>query len=257
MSPVPAEEIFNPAPTALITGAGGHLGAPIVRALADRSFRLAVNDIDDERAGMLVGTVPGAAAFPADVSDPASVRELVGGVLEHLGSIDVLVNAVGIEGPIDAVEWLDPDSIRRVFDVNVMSLFWLCGAVVPGMKVNGRGRIINLASGAGLAGGEFASAYHASKHAVVGFTRSLARELAPDRVAVNAVCPGYVDSPMVARIGASIAAVTGSASDPSTNIPAGRMAEAGEIASTVTFLAADAPLYLTGASIVIDGGLRA
>jgi len=242
---------------ALITGASGHLGSAMAESMSHRSFTLAINDIDGKASALLATSMEDAAAFVADVSDPVAASQLVADVIDRFGPIDVLINAVGIEGPIAAIEDIQPHDLRHVFDVNVFSLFWLCRAVVPSMKQNGGGRIINLASGAGLAGGEFASPYHASKHAVVGLTRSLARELAPHQIAVNAVCPGYVDSPMVNRIIDAQIGVTGAAPNVLESIPMGRMANAEEVASVVTFLALDAPLYMTGSCLGLDGGLRA
>ena len=241
----------------LITGAAGRLGSSMARLLGERSCSLALNDVDEPSVRELAASVAGAAAFGADVSDPAAASRLVGVVIDRFGAIDVLINAAGIEGPLAEVENLDPAEVRRVFDVNVMSMFWLCRAVVPAMKQQGRGRIVNLASGAGLAGGALASPYHASKHAVVGLTRSLARELGPHRIAVNAVCPGYVDSPMAERILDATETITGRRPEITGQVPMGRLADPAEVASTVAFLALDAPEYLTGASLVLDGALRA
>jgi len=247
----------TPATTALVTGAAGHLGSAITQTLVGRAMSVAVNDVDGDAARRLVDSVDGAMPFIADVSQPDEVVRLVTEVVERLGPIDVLVNGAGVEGPVGAVEDLRPDDVRRAFEVNVISMFWLCKAIVADMKRRGRGRIVNLASGAGLAGGALASPYHASKHAVVGLTRSLARELGPHQIAVNAVCPGYVESPMVDRILDAETALTGERSDVVATIPMGRMAQADEVAATVAFLALDAPSYLTGHCLVIDGGLRA
>lgn len=244
-------------PTALVTGSGGYLGHRIARSLEALSFKLAINDIDERSAVRLADSIADAVAFPADVSDDEAAAGLVADATARLGPIDVLVNAAGIEGPIGTIEDGAPAEVRRVFDVNVMSMFWLCRAVVPDMKERRKGRIINMASGAGLAGGALASPYHASKHAVIGLTRSLARELAPHQIAVNAVCPGYVDSPMVARIAGAETLVTGHQAAVLEAIPMGRMADGDEVATTVAFLAAEAPLYMTGSCLVIDGALRA
>ena len=241
----------------LITGAAGWLGSSTARLLGERACPLALNDVDEAAVRELAGAISGAAPFPADVSDPAAAARLIEAVVDRFGAIDVLVNAAGIEGPLAEVENLDPDEVRRVFAVNVMAGFWLCRAVVPVMKRQGRGRIVNLASGAGLAGGALASPYHASKHAVVGLTRSLARELGPHRIAVNAVCPGYVDSPMVERILDATETATGCRPEVTDQVPMGRLADPDEVASTVAFLALDAPEYLTGVSLVLDGALRA
>ena len=249
---------MNSAPgTALVTGAAGHLGSRIARSLAERSMAVALNDVEESSVVKLARSISGAASFAADVSDHAAAARLAQDVLNRFATIDVLVNAAGIEGRIAAIEDLSPAMVRRVFGVNVLSMFWLCGSVVPMMKRRGGGRIVNLASGAGLAGGALASAYHASKHAVVGLTRSLARELGPHQIAVNAVCPGYVDSPMAERILNGEKAAAGRRPDPVGQIPMGRMAEPEEVAATVAYLALDAPLYMTGAAIVLDGGLRA
>lgn len=245
--------------TVLVTGAAGHLGSRIVHSIALRASAVAINDLDEAAAAELARSVVGAEAvsFAADVTDPDAAARLVADASERCGPIDVLVNAAGIEGPTATIEDVAPADVEQVFAVNVMSLFWLCSAVVPGMKDRGRGRIVNMASGAGLAGGALTSPYNASKHAVVGLTRSLARELAPFGIAVNAVCPGYVDSPMVERIRAGEAAVTGMRPDVVASVPMGRMADPDEVATTVTFLAVDAPLYMTGACLVLDGALRA
>jgi NAD(P)-dependent dehydrogenase (short-subunit alcohol dehydrogenase family) len=240
-----------------VTGAGGHIGSAVVAALAERSFVVAVNDIDEGAARELADSIDGALPFAADVSDPDAATRLVEEVRGQVGAVDVLVNGAGIEGPIGSIEHLLPSDVRRVFDVNVMSVFWLCRAAVPAMKQARKGRIVNLASGAGLAGGARASAYHASKHAVVGLTRSLARELAPYDVAVNAVCPGYVESPMVDRIIQAETQTTGEGVDVVQAIPMGRMADRDEVAATIAFLARDAPVYMTGSCLVIDGALRA
>ena len=241
----------------LITGSAGQLGSSMAKLLGDRSCPLAFNDVDEAAVRELAASVAGAVPFPADVSDPAAAVRLIEAATDRLGAIDVLINAAGIEGPIAEVENLDPSEVRRVFDVNVMSMFWLCRAAVPVMKRQGRGRIVNLASGAGLAGGALASPYHASKHAVVGLTRSLARELGPHRIAVNAVCPGYVDSPMVKRILDATETATGQRPEVIDQVPMGRLADPDEVAAMVAFLALDAPEYLTGTSLVLDGALRA
>ena len=194
--------------------------------------------------------------LPADVTDEAAAAALVAEAHERLGGLDVLVNAHGIEGPTAPVEALDPDEVRLTFDVNVMSLFWLCGAAAEILKAAGGGRIVNLASGAGLAGGAFTGVYHASKHAVVGLTRSLALELGPSGIIVNAVCPGFVESPMVDRIVSALGDLD-LPTEYTHMVPLGRYADPAEVAETVRYLACEAPDYMTGTGLVLDGGLRA
>lgn len=242
--------------TVLLTGAAGHLGSAMTEQLADRGVEVAVNDLDAAGAAALAERFDAVEPFGADVAEPRQASELVGQVVERFGRLDVVVNGAGIEGPTAPIDQLDPAEVERVFAVNVLSMFWICAAAVPHLR-DTSGRIVNLASGAGLAGGAFFAAYHASKHAVVGLTRSLARELGPSGIAVNAVCPGYVDSPMVRRILARLGDLTGSTVDPEPGIPIGRMATAAEVAELVAFLALDAPGSMTGECLVLDGGMRA
>ena len=264
----------------LLTGAAGHLGRHIARRLASSAAGLALSDINVDQLGDAAGWItggagersrssgdPGASAtgapgtasvitIPADVTDEATARAAVAEARGRLVGLDVLVNAHGIEGPAAPVESLDASEVRRTFDVNVMSLFWLCGAAVEIFKAAGGGRIVNMASGAGLAGGAFTGVYHASKHAVVGLTRSLALELGPSGIVVNAVCPGFVESPMVDRIMSSLGNLD-LPTEYAHMVPLGRYADPDEVAETVRYLATEAPEYMTGACLVLDGGLRA
>ena len=251
-------------PDVLLTGAAGHLGRRIAIQLASAGAGLAICDVDDVGLARLAAEIAGRDApgdttvvtVAADVTDEAAARAAVRTAAERLGGLSVLVNAAGTEGPTAAVEDLAPSDVRRTFEVNVFSMFWLCGAAAGIFKDAGGGRIVNLASGAGLAGGAFTGVYHASKHAVVGLTRSLARELGPAGVAVNAVCPGFVESPMVDRIVSAL----GDLDLPTSYehmVPVGRYADPDEVAETVRYLACEAPEYLTGACLVLDGGFRA
>ncbi|MCE2532030.1 MAG: SDR family oxidoreductase [Acidimicrobiia bacterium] len=251
-------------PKVLLTGAAGHLGRQIATRLATTGCRLALCDVAGARLATLAtelgdgraGSTHSILTIPADVTDEAAARGAVAGAHELLGGLDVLVNAHGVEGPTSPVEALDPADVRRTFDVNVMSLFWLCGAAAEVFKAAGGGRIVNLASGAGLAGGAFTGVYHASKHAVVGLTRSLALELGPSGIVVNAVCPGFVTSPMVDRIVSSLGRLD-LPTEYAHMVPLGRYADPDEVAETVRYLACEAPEYMTGACLVLDGGLRA
>jgi len=270
-------------PNVLITGAAGHLGRHIALRLAPSVAGLALSDIDSDRLADTAGWIaagktertrsanecdtpdradeaPSGAApvitIAADVTDETTARAAVNEARERLGGLDVLINAHGMEGPTGPVGTLDPSAVRQTFDVNVMSLFWLCGAAAEIFKVTGGGRIVNMASGAGLAGGAFTGVYHASKHAVVGLTRSLALELGPSRIVVNAVCPGFVESPMVDRIMSSLGNLD-LPTEYAHMVPLGRYADPDEVAETVRYLACEAPEYMTGTCLVLDGGLRA
>lgn len=251
-------------PKVLLTGAAGHLGRRIAAHLERSGCRLALCDVDAARLTVLAAELTGGAtagdhrivSIPVDVTDEADARATVADARESLGGLDVLVNAHGIEGPTAPVEALDPDDVRRTFDVNALSLFWLCGAAAEIFKAAGGGRIVNLASGAGLAGGAFTGVYHASKHAVVGLTRSLALELGPAGIIVNAVCPGFVESPMVDRIVSTLGDMD-LPTEYAHMVPLGRYADPDEVAETVRYLACEAPEYMTGTCLVLDGGLRA
>ena len=267
-------------PNVLLTGAAGHLGRHIARRLASSAAGLALSDIDGDRladtarwitdrGGGQTGSArdpdaPNEAAsdtvsvitVPADVTDEAAARAAVAEASQRLGGLDVLVNAHGIEGPTAPVTKLNPADVRRTFEVNVLSMFWLCGGAAEIFTVAGGGRIVNMASGAGLAGGAYTGVYHASKHAVVGLTRSLALELGPAGIVVNAVCPGFVESPMVDRIVSALGDLD-LPTEYAHMVPLGRYADPDEVAETVRYLACDAPEYMTGTCLVLDGGLRA
>lgn len=238
----------------LVTGAAGRLGVAITAALAARGARLVLVDrvVSDVPAGADAVTLELDAT--ADGAAVAALRS----ALERYGRLDALVNNAGVEGPVARAEDVPLEDVRRVFEVNVLALLAFSGAAMRHFRAVGAGRIVNVASGAGLAGTGMMAAYSASKHAVVGLTRSMAQEAGPAGIAVNAVCPGCVDSPMMARIEAQLGALAGTGPTSFvTSIPMGRYADPAEVAETVAWLALEAPVYITGTAMVIDGGLRA
>jgi NAD(P)-dependent dehydrogenase (short-subunit alcohol dehydrogenase family) len=239
----------------VVMGAGGRLGSAIADGLESRGTTLVLADGD---AVSLEATRGGPAiAVPTDLREQTEVDALVREAIETFGGVDAVVNAAGSEGPVVPTEELSADDLAELYDVNVFGPFRLLKAVLPHFKERRRGRIVNVASGAGLAGTEYMTAYSSSKHALVGLTRSLAREVARYGISANAVCPGCIESPMMERIERDLAGITGVATSFVDAVPAGRYATPGEVAGLVTFLALDAPAYLTGAALVIDGGLRA
>ena len=236
------------APVVLVTGAAGRLGSALARALSVRGAELVLSDTSG--AALEGGVV-------ADVRDERQVRALVGASLARFGRIDAVVNNAGIEGPVAPLEELVVEEVVDVYDVNVFGAMRVLQALIPHFKERGAGRIVNVASGAGLAGTEYMAAYSSSKHALVGLTRSLAREVARYGISVNAVCPGVIESPMMERIEARLGEIRAEDVSFSASVPAGRYASAAEVAELVAYLALDAPIYLTGAAVVIDGALRA
>lgn len=186
------------------------------------------------------------------------LRTRLSAAVRQVGRVDAYVNSAGVEGPVGRVELLSPDAISDTFDVNVLAAFRMLAALVPAFRRRGGGRVVNVASGAGLAGVGFLAPYSASKHALVGLTRSFAREVAADGISVNAVCPGFIQSPMMQRLEVALGKIVPTSSSAySAAIPAGRYAEPREVAEVVAYLALEAPTYLTGTAIPVDGGLRA
>lgn len=243
----------------LVAGAGGQLGRAIVESIAARPGLLAITDRDAEALAPLEAAYGDRVVLSrtADLRDEQETASLVHETLRAGRRLDGLVSAFGVEGPIAPVEALDMEAVRDLYDVNVFATIRLLKATVPVMRTQGGGRIVNIASGAGLAGTELMAAYSSSKHAVVGLTRSLAREVAADGISVNAVCPGVVESPMMERIERELERHTGVAGSFESAVPAGRYAAPTEIADLIAYLAVESPIYLTGASVVIDGALRA
>jgi NAD(P)-dependent dehydrogenase (short-subunit alcohol dehydrogenase family) len=240
----------------LLTGAAGQLGTAITQALAARGAALVLVD----RAPVSVdGPRPGSTlVLTADVTAPGAPEMALERCLDRFGRLDAVVNNAGVEGPIGRLEDLPDADLRSLFEVNLFALMRWCGTAIRHFRGQGAGRIVNMASGSGLQGTGHMAAYSASKHAVVGLTRSIAKETAAAGISVNAVCPGCVESPMMNRIEARLgqSAGTGPVSFLPA-IPAGRYGRPEEVAELTAWLALDAPAYITGAAMPIDGGLGA
>jgi NAD(P)-dependent dehydrogenase (short-subunit alcohol dehydrogenase family) len=245
----------------LVSGATGRLGSAVAEAIAARAVPLVLTDVCREPLEALADRLAGSCSVrivPADCTDPTAVADLAEAAVQHTGTLEACVVASGIEGPLGPTEQLDLQAVRALYEVNVFALLALMKAVVPQLRLQGAGRIVNIASGAGLAGNADMAAYSSSKHAVVGLTRSLSKELAPHGISVNAVCPGCIESPMMDRIEAGLAALRDGADASVVGaIPAGRYARVDEVASVVTYLALEAPVYLTGTALLVDGALYA
>lgn len=196
-----------------------------------------------------------------DVRDPASAAAFVQAAVDRFGTVDVLVNNAyrsggGVTADIDDELWTD------VIDTNLNSVFRLTREVLNtgGMRHSSRGRIINIASTAGKQGVVLGAPYSASKHGVVGFTKALGNELAPTGITVNAVCPGYVETPMAQRVRAGYAAAYDTSEDAilekfQAKIPLGRYSTPEEVVSMVAYLASDTAASVTAQAINVCGGL--
>jgi 3-oxoacyl-[acyl-carrier protein] reductase len=228
---------------AFVTGGAQGIGAAVARRFAANGVDVTVGDLDEKRAA---AESEGLRFAPLDVTDEASVRRAIGDV----GEVDVLVNCAGVTIAGHHVDDVSLADWQLQIGVNLTGTFLTTRAVVPSMRRRRAGRIVNLASALATRGLPGSSAYAASKAGVVGFTRAAAAELAPYDVTVNAVAPGYVDTPMTAGF------PPGLREQRLAEIGVGRFAAPEEIASVVAFLASDEAGYVTGALIEAGGGFR-
>lgn len=237
---------------ALVTGAGGGIGAAIARRLSRDGFTVALVDVDRQGVEAAARDLPTAAAFVCDVSDAGAVGELRSRVEQQLGAPWLLVNAAGVFF-VHRVPDLDEAGWDRTIDVNLKGPFLTCRALLPSMLEAKSGCIINVASTAGLRGGHDRAAYCASKAGLVMFTRSLALDHGADGVRINCVCPGLIDTPMADWITSRPQALE----QWRQGVPAQRIGVPDDIAGVVAFLASPAADYVQGAVMLVDGGVSA
>jgi NAD(P)-dependent dehydrogenase (short-subunit alcohol dehydrogenase family) len=249
---------------AVVTGASRGIGRSIALALAANGADVAVSARTSADLATLADEITRlgrkAVAIVCDVTDPQQVQtRLVGGVLGGgLGGIDILVNNAGNAG---SARFRDhPDELwHRMLDINLTSVYYVTKAFAGPLMDQRSGRIITVASIASKVGGRYIAAYTAAKHGVLGLTRALAAEMLPYNVTVNAICPGYVDTPMTDGNVANMAARTGMSEEQvretlARSSPQNRLMEPEEVANIAVFLALDASKGITGQAINLDGG---
>lgn len=255
---------------AVVTGAGSGIGRAIAQMMASRGASVGAIDLNESAAQETVQRITAsggrAAAYQADVSQSEAFTAAVTAAVRDLGALDIMVNNAGILDGYFDVDEMDEAVWRRVIDIDLTSVFLGCKRALAEMLPRGAGRIINMASVAGLNGTGGGAAYIAAKHGVVGLTRQMAVVYSARGITVNCVCPGPIATDLRMNsqevLGAGVPDM--SARGVAVNdeqirqlIPAGTRGTVDDIASAVCFLASDEASYITGHSLVVDGGWRA
>lgn len=253
--------------TAIITGSTSGIGLGIAHGLATAGANIMMNgfgdaaEIEENRKAICAHGVE-CVYDGTDVTDPDGVESMLDLAKSELGNVDIVVNNAGIQ-TVSPVEDFPVDRWNQIINVNMTSAFYTTRACVPMMKEQGWGRIVNIASAHGLVASPYKSAYVAAKHGMVGFTKTIALELAEDNITANAICPGYVFTPLVEGQIADTAEARGLSEDEVINDvllkaqATKKFVTVEQIADMVLFLCSDAAENITGASMPIDGGWTA
>ncbi|HTQ33204.1 MAG TPA: SDR family NAD(P)-dependent oxidoreductase [Stellaceae bacterium] len=233
---------------AIVTGGARGIGTAIADRLAASGARTAIWDIDRATADNTAASVFNAIAVTADVTDPVSIDKALAATTAGIGAPDILINNAGITGPNHPLDQYPIDAWRQVIEIDLMGVFYCCRAVVPAMRRQNKGHIVNIASIAGKEGNPNASAYSAAKAGVIGLTKSLGKELADTGIRVNAVAPAAAKTDIFNQMTeAQIDYML-------SKIPMGRFVQVEEIAALVAWLCSDDCSFATGAVFDISGG---
>ncbi|OUQ89092.1 acetoacetyl-CoA reductase [Brevibacillus brevis] len=240
---------------AIITGAGNGIGAAAAKLLAQHGVRVAVLDLHEEKARLVAQEINQAGgqalSIRCDVGQRAQVEEAIQLVESHFGDITILVNNAGVGGPFHRVDEVSDEEWDWIMNTNLKSVFLFCRNLLPKMKERNYGRIVNIASIQGLLGSAHSSTYVASKHGMIGYTKTIAAEWGEHGITCNAICPGYVDTAMGVR--------PEDISDYMNRViaksPVKRVAQPVEIAQMIDHLVGPHSGYINGTSITMDGGI--
>lgn len=240
---------------AIVTGASRGIGKAIAQQLSKDGFKVIL--IARNKASLLelaseLEENPEEVVFDCDLSNPTEVLRLVEHITVKFPVIHTLINNVGYGGPYVPLNEIASEHWTNVWDTNINNVFHLMKAILPKMKKANFGKIINISSILGLHGGSMSTAYSASKHAVIGLTKSIAAEWGKFGITCNAICPGYIDTEMN-----HVETAEEVIKNLLSRIPVGRMGKPKEIADIVSFLVSEKANYINGGVFVVDGGLTA
>ncbi len=245
----------------VITAGGSGIGRTIAEAFHARGARVAICDISADAVANTHSHLPGICADVIDVSESRAVAHWFASIAQQVGGVDVLVNNAGIAGPTARVEDVTDEGLEQTLDVNVSSQFYCARSAVPMLRAAGGGAIINLSSIAGRLGFTMRSPYAASKWAVIGFSKSLAAELGEDKIRVNAILPGHVDSDRFRRVVQAKAEALGLSFEEMKRqyleaVSLKRNVDAGDIANMALYLASPFGASITGQAISVCGDVQ-
>lgn len=261
---MPEASFSLPGETAVITGAGSGIGLTIADRLTEAGVDVAVNDLDeealDEAEGQLEENQGELLTQAGDASEPSTASDLVEAAAERFGGVDILVNNVGVAGPTKPCEEISTEEFVGTLEVNLGAMFATSKAAIPHLREGGEGRVVNLSSMSGKRPLVDRTPYTTSKMGVIGFTRTLATELATDGVTVNAVCPGSVEGD---RLDAVIEGQARSQDRPVADVkaefrevsPMAQFVQAGDVADTVLYLCSERAARVTGQDLNVTAGI--